>query len=62
MIMRALASREGRIMLGAAVFGVLAVRPRLIPLVLRVGRFVPVLPLLRGLLNRYLVRRNAAWG
>lgn len=60
-IMRAAATREGRFAIAAAALGILAVRPGLIPVVWRIGRVMPVLPIVRSLLNRYLVRRNAAY-
>jgi hypothetical protein len=60
-LMRAAASRNGHLVLGAVALGMLAMRPGLIPIIWRIGRVIPVLPLARSLLNRYLVRRNATF-
>jgi hypothetical protein len=57
-IMRAALGHNGRMMLGGAALTLAMLRPGLIPIAVRVARLVPLLPLARNLLNRYLVRRN----
>ena len=54
LIMRALLSHGGRALLGGAALGLGLLRPRLL---MTVWRLAPLAPLLRGALNRYLVRR-----
>jgi hypothetical protein len=54
LLMRALLSNGGRVMLGGAALGLGLLRPRLL---VALWRLAPLTPLLRGALNRYLVRR-----
>ena len=54
LIMRALLGQGGRALLGGAALGLGLWRPRLIK---TLWRLAPLAPLVRGALNRYLLRR-----
>jgi hypothetical protein len=54
LIMQTLLSPGGRALLGGAALGLGLLRPRMLS---AVWRLAPLMPLLRGALNRYLVRR-----
>jgi hypothetical protein len=58
-IMRAALGHNGRMVLGGAAVTLAVLRPRLIPMVVRFARLAPLIPVVRILLNRYLVRRNS---
>jgi hypothetical protein len=53
-IMRAALAPRGRALLGAAALGMALMRPRLL---VAVARLAPLTPMLRSVVNRYLVRR-----
>jgi len=57
-VMRAVTGRGGRLVAGGAALGLALARPGLIPIVGRLIPWAPLLPVLRTVLNRYLVRRN----
>ena len=57
-IMRAAMGRGGRLIAGGAALGLAIARPGLLPIVARLIPWAPLLPVLRTVLNRYLVRRN----
>jgi hypothetical protein len=57
-IMRAATGRGGRLIASGAAVGLALARPRLIPIVARLIPWAPLLPVLRTVLNRYLVRRK----
>ena len=57
-VMRAVTGRGGRLVSGGAALGLALARPGLIPIVGRLIPWAPLLPVLRTVLNRYLVRRN----
>ncbi|HEY6451926.1 MAG TPA: hypothetical protein VIX87_04945 [Steroidobacteraceae bacterium] len=54
LIMRAATSAGARVLLGGATLSLALLRPGLFAIV---NRLVPLTPLLRGAVNRYLVRR-----
>ncbi len=58
-IMRAALGHNGRMVLGGAALTLAMLRPGLIPLVARIARLAPWVPVVRNLINRYVVRRNA---
>ncbi len=57
-IMRAATGRGGRLVASGAALGLALARPGLIPIVARLIPWAPLLPVLRTVLNRYLVRRK----
>jgi hypothetical protein len=57
-IMRAATGRNGRMLLSGAALSLAVMRPGLLPLIGRLTRLAPWVPLLSGVVNRYLVRRN----
>ena len=57
LLMRAAMGPSGRMLLGGAALALAVLQPRLVPLVIRLPRGAPLLPLLRSVVNRYLVRR-----
>lgn len=57
-IMRAAISHNGRLVLGGAAVTLALLRPGLLPIAARVARVAPWIPVVRNVLNRYLVRRN----
>lgn len=59
-IMRALIGRNGGRMLGGAAIALAIMRPGLLLLAARAVRLAPWIPMMSNLLNRYMVRRNAA--
>ena len=56
-LMRAAMGPSGRMLLVGAALALAVLQPRLVPLVIRLTRWAPLLPLLRSVVNRYLVRR-----
>jgi len=56
-LMRAAMGPSGRMLLAGAALALAVLQPRLVPLVIRLTRWAPLLPLLRSVVNRYLVRR-----
>jgi hypothetical protein len=58
-IMRAATGHNGRLVLGGAALTLALLRPGLLPIAARVARLAPWVPVVRNVLNRYLVRRNA---
>jgi hypothetical protein len=58
-LMRAATGHNGRLVLGGAALTLALLRPGLLPMAARVARFAPWIPLIRNVVNRYLVRRNA---
>jgi hypothetical protein len=57
-IMRAATGRGGRLIAGGAALGLALARPGLLPIVGRLIPWAPLVPVLRTVLNRYLVRRK----
>lgn len=57
-LMRALTGRTGRLIAGGAALGLTLVRPGLLPIVTRLIPWAAWVPVLRSVLNRYLVRRK----
>lgn len=57
-IMRAALGHNGRLILGGAALMLALLRPGLLPVAARFARFAPLVPVVRNLLNRYVVRRN----
>jgi hypothetical protein len=57
-IMRAATGRGGRLIASGAALGLALARPGLIPIVGRLIPWAPLIPVLRTVLNRYLVRRK----
>jgi hypothetical protein len=57
-LMRAAMGHNGRLVLGGAALTLLLLRPGLVPVLARSMRVVPWIPVARGLLNRYVVRRK----
>jgi hypothetical protein len=58
-IMRAAFGHNGRMILGGAALTLALLRPGLIPVAVRFARFAPLVPVVRNLINRYVVRRNS---
>jgi hypothetical protein len=57
-IMRAATGRGGKLMASGAALGLALARPGLLPIVGRLIPWAPLIPVLRTVLNRYLVRRK----
>lgn len=57
-IMRAATGRGGRLIASGAALGLALARPGLLPIVGRLIPWAPLVPVLSGVLNRYLVRRK----
>ena len=57
-IMRAATGRGGRLIASGAALGLVLARPGLLPIVGRLIPWAPLVPVLRTVLNRYLVRRK----
>ena len=57
-IMRAATGRGGRLIASGAALGLALARPGLLPIVGRLIPWAPLVPVLRSVLNRYLVRRK----
>jgi len=57
-IMRAATGRGGRLIASGAALGLALARPGLLPIVGRLIPWAPLVPVLRTVLNRYLVRRK----
>ncbi len=57
-IMRAATGRGGKLIASGAALGLALARPGLLPIVGRLIPWAPLIPVLRTVLNRYLVRRK----
>lgn len=57
-IMRAATGRGGKLIASGAALGLALARPGLLPIVGRLIPWAPLVPVLRTVLNRYLVRRK----
>ena len=57
-IIRAATGRGGKLIASGAALGLLLARPGLLPIVGRLIPWAPLAPILRFVLNRYLVRRK----